>query len=417
LDSFAAWPLALVSGADGQIVGFLMPLAPVDFFSTITVDGVGLGRQANEAQQLIPAAAGRTALGYTVPKDDDVLTRLSLAAGIARAFAFLHRRQVVYGDLSGKNLLFSTSPHPRVLLIDCDSVRLSGEATLAAQMNTPFWAAPEASISSRTQTPESDVFKLSLMILRTVVPGDHKSSQTRDAGRVRGVLDPTGFELMRRGLSRDASARPTAAEWYAYLHEVLANMTSSPAIDAVTLEENHIFPGQDVRVRVAVRGAERVRLLAPGGESIDLAADEDTAQLRIWENGVVRVEATNSYGSSVAYSGRIHVLELPRIRHIPFSTPELPALQGSDFARLDHGLHAAGVHLQHHPLRKAREAMESQVPPWSSLGSVQDEAVPLLTSLVPPSSLTTVLTAPRIMSPPPILTPPPRISPARRTTP
>jgi hypothetical protein len=49
--------------------------------------------------------------------------RLALVGDLAGIFAFFDRHRIVYGDVSEKNILWTTLGSPRVYLIDCDNAR------------------------------------------------------------------------------------------------------------------------------------------------------------------------------------------------------------------------------------------------------------------------------------------------------
>ena len=57
--------------------------------------------------------------------------------------ADLHELDVVVGDLSPNNLLFSTTSRPRCYFIDCDAMRVGGRSILP-QIETQDWQAPSA---------------------------------------------------------------------------------------------------------------------------------------------------------------------------------------------------------------------------------------------------------------------------------
>ena len=143
-------------------------------------------------------------------------------AAFAYFFAFLHKRDLVFGDVSATNTLFALDPKPRIMIIDCDAVRRVGAASVVEQLQTPDWEPPEARDYGRVlhgdipQTRETDSYKLGLFILRTLTPARGATQET-DWRRASGVLIPTGLDLLKQGLSANPSDRPPPGNGFSTL--------------------------------------------------------------------------------------------------------------------------------------------------------------------------------------------------------
>jgi hypothetical protein len=205
----------LVNGDD--LVGYLLPRIRQQFLRT--------GRRFPE-QSGAPRVAERLFLSRSLAESvglrfATLAERLTVCRQLAEAFEFLHRQEYVYGDLSGWNVLYSLRPSAAVVLLDCDSLRMTGTATSNPQMTTPGWTQAGRSSLSRY----TDQAKLSTFMLRALSPGAGAAT-ANDPSRVRGaeiVGDERGRlpEIFRR-----ANGSVTAAEWVTWLTTALERTES-----------------------------------------------------------------------------------------------------------------------------------------------------------------------------------------------
>jgi len=212
IDERTVWPAAVVEKA-GRVCGYVMQEIPAPFMQTILTTS-GSEPIPREVQHLFVADdLARKNIGE-IPKRTE---RLALARETAFIFGFLHKRELIFGDFSYKNAVYTLRPRPMVMLLDCDAVRRRGQGSAVPQLNSPGWGAPEKG----PQTIESDRYKLGLFVLRCLTPG--VNAQNRDPEKAAKVLDAEGLGLLRRALGADPEARPSGKQWVEYLDARIAS--------------------------------------------------------------------------------------------------------------------------------------------------------------------------------------------------
>src|SRR5581483_902696 len=129
-DQLTVWPLRVVVDASGVPVGVLMRLIDNLFMQDMRLPSGRRESVPREIQHLIfdPAAARRN--GVDVPGDRDRGTRFTVCERMAMAMSIMHGANLVYGDLSARNVLYRLHPKPSVLLVDCDAARVKGNAAV-----------------------------------------------------------------------------------------------------------------------------------------------------------------------------------------------------------------------------------------------------------------------------------------------
>jgi hypothetical protein len=214
LDRGTTWPLRVVEER-GAVTGVIMRLIPDEFFQELRLPSGRTARLPREAQHLFTERSRCERLGwpYAEPRQ-----RLQLCAQLSYTLAFLHRRAIVFGDVSPRNVLYRLTPVTGTMLVDCDAIRKVGTAAVVGQGNTPDWYPPEGRMAP--QSMRTDAYKLGLFILRVLSPGPG-SSVGRDPDLVGDTLDSAGLQLLRDSLAPDPSSRPDAKTWYFYLRTFL----------------------------------------------------------------------------------------------------------------------------------------------------------------------------------------------------
>jgi hypothetical protein len=254
LDQRAIWPLTVATAPDGQAAGIVIREIPREFFH---------GSRALEFQHLLNADDDARRAGFPVV---DRPTRLLLLSRFAESMKLLHEIDIVFGDVSSKNVAFSLGAKPRIMLVDTDSARRKGtRGAFGAQPHTPMWEPPEALTAKRQldyykrlgtgstgelsklghtwqrQTVETDVYKFGLMVVRVLDYGRQRT-QNRRPEKARRVLQSrvsgAAARLLDWTLGDDPKERPTMDDWY----QTLRGRTVSPKP-----------PGQATRSVPAVR--------------------------------------------------------------------------------------------------------------------------------------------------------------------
>jgi len=209
LDDFAAWPIATVIDK-GVITGILMPLISTPFTFALKLHGGATEQQLCTLQYAFIDPDRASTLGaptFGTP------ARIHLEAKFATAFAFLHERGIVFGDISANNALFHIDGDDcRVMLVDCDAVRIAGNAPVVTQLNSPDWDPPPTQGQLAVdQTKRTDVYKFGLLVLRLLSAG-HGASTLRTPPDQLDGLNPAGMDLLCRSLDSNQEG-PEMKEW------------------------------------------------------------------------------------------------------------------------------------------------------------------------------------------------------------
>lgn len=212
------WPRRVVTDDESGAAGVVLPLLDDSFFFELRKPSGAVEKRSAEGQYL--QMSRQFCAGANVPFPD-LDQRLALCRSLIYAIGLLHRAGVVYGDLSARNFLYTLSPRPRVVLVDCDATRLESErAALGNQPHSPHWQPPEALAAAKrgdkngfnVQNKQTDRFKLGLAILRILSPG--ALSHNRDPSVVRGALPPHLYRLLELSLAVDPAQRPEPKTWW-----------------------------------------------------------------------------------------------------------------------------------------------------------------------------------------------------------
>jgi hypothetical protein len=211
LDSRLAWPIAL-GRHDARLTGFLMRRVPTAFFIEIAGSS-----KAQSLQYLLNAQSYQRAIGLHV----DDAQRLELLKDLAVLIARLHLLDVVVGDLSPKNVLFTLLGRPRCLLIDCDSMRYRGQSVVE-QVDTTGWELPDG---EEKATPFSDALKFGRLAVR-LFNGDQDSLDAKPLV----AISPALADLARQSQLPAPGSRPTVDDWVEPLEHALDRMLDEPPV-------------------------------------------------------------------------------------------------------------------------------------------------------------------------------------------
>lgn len=198
LREVAAWPLAPVVDG-GQCVGFLMRSAPSRFSATLRERACLL-----ELQYLLyPIKPMWRELNLP-----DLEQRRELAKCYARYFQVLHRYDVIVGDVSMRNFLWTLSGSPGIFALDCDSYRINGHHPALPQPHTQDWSDPTTAAGRATL--DSDRYKLALLIIRLLLGRAYLTPHAvlHDAS-LRAGLDDVLLGLVKRAAAPQGRPHPT----------------------------------------------------------------------------------------------------------------------------------------------------------------------------------------------------------------
>jgi serine/threonine protein kinase len=211
-----AWPAAVVQ-RHGHTCGFLMRAVPARFrFAFRNLGGATGTQRLASMEYLLNDDAYVAGIGLTISVRD----RLALLGDLATTLSRLHGLGITVGDLSPKNLLFATAPHPECFLIDADAMRLRGD-TVLPQAETPDWQIPDG---EEKATCASDVYKLALLAVRLIA-----RDQTATDPTVLTPVSPALAALARSSLDPDPARRPTPAQWAETLAAAGTTASTVPA--------------------------------------------------------------------------------------------------------------------------------------------------------------------------------------------
>ncbi|MGW0809073.1 hypothetical protein [Nonomuraea sp. NPDC002799] len=212
-----AWPAELVE-QDGVVTGFLMRSVPYGFsFDLRTLSGSE--RKLATWEFLLNDDAYVGGIGLRISERD----RLLLLADLADTLTRLHTMDIIVGDLSPKNLLFSTEASPACFLIDCDAMRLAGAEALP-QVETPDWQIPA---DEQKGTPQSDAYKFALLVIR-VFARDQTSTHLGPLAAVSTAL----ADLATAALQRPPLERPLPGQWAVQLRQAALTAATMPTMPA-----------------------------------------------------------------------------------------------------------------------------------------------------------------------------------------
>jgi hypothetical protein len=223
LDAHCAWPLRRVR-SDAGTTGFLMSPAPDQFWADMLGE-----RHTVELQHLIHTAAAKR-LGLTVP---DRPQRLRMVQDLADLLALLDAHDIVYGDISEKNVLWTLEGAPATYLIDCDNARPAGSSHRdSAMARNDGWRDPLLGPDDQPNV-DSDRFALAVFFYRVFY--GVTVSVDQEQGRVllpdNAPHLPELERLLGAGLGL-ARPRPSAALWSAAIRSAGTTASASAGVAA-----------------------------------------------------------------------------------------------------------------------------------------------------------------------------------------
>lgn len=210
-----AWPAFRVFDG-GRCVGLLMREAPRRFAITLA------GRPRLLELQFLLYSQRPMWSELVLPTARE---RHAIARQYVRLLQTFHRNDLVAGDVSMKNLLWTLDGGPGVFAIDCDGFRVSGQRPAVRQAETSGWRDP--AIRPGTATFDSDRYKLALLVLRVLL-ADHAVTPESVAAssELRAELGSTLSGLAELAVS--PGTRPPAGRWLDALGDPKISMPRQP---------------------------------------------------------------------------------------------------------------------------------------------------------------------------------------------
>ena len=209
-ESSINWPIDIVVGPDARTKGVVLPAIPLSLFNEYgkprTLEFLIMARAAPPVAQV----------------------RVFLLLRMAEILAYVDSRQLVHGDINGKNLAWTGGPDPIMYLIDCDGI-VDQYPAPSVGVQAMGWTDPR--IVERTAKAHdhfSDWYALALAMYRglLLVPGNLTAKKNDGTwpmpSQIPSELDARLAGLLHRALDNplDAAARPRPAEWVRTLVDV-----------------------------------------------------------------------------------------------------------------------------------------------------------------------------------------------------
>lgn len=319
LDSFAAWPIEMVTDKN-QLVGCLIPRIPDRFFIN--------QRQPDGTHKPVPRTfeklIGTPHQLATLGMDLEAATwtpelRLALAAHLTFSIRFLHKYGIVYGDISLKNAVFDAQ-NPGVMLLDCDAVASVSDPT-RRQANSPAFLAPECTPLGTNrfsrgratfQDHATDVYKLAQVLLKTLVAGD-RPSQRKGLAEIRSHLSPTIYQAVSEALAVNPARRISANYLYDAIYDEINRLIQPPTIAIFKLSLATLPRGTDTELAWQVSGATDLCIQGPNGFNQPIPLQLNRWSLTPLVSGEYALVASNRFGES-RVTCNVQVFDMPDLR-------------------------------------------------------------------------------------------------------
>jgi hypothetical protein len=196
------WPIDIELDARGSVTGVLLPAIPRSLYNEYD--------KPRGLEFLILARANPPGAKH----------RVALLLRMAEILAYVNARGLVHGDVNGKNLVWSSSPHPVMYLIDCDGMVPQVPPPVTG-VQAAGWTDPRIIDKViRAQDHYSDWYALALAMYRGLLltPGmlaKTPAGEWQTPSEIPASLDSRIADLLRRALNRplDAQHRPRPDEW------------------------------------------------------------------------------------------------------------------------------------------------------------------------------------------------------------
>lgn len=212
--SRTVWPQSLVAhGAEKR--GFLMPAIEDNFYRRYGLRS-NPKRVLCDWNQLSYQDAPLPAHMISEVPRPSVEEKIMLIKDLVATVDLLHQHGIIVGDMSGKNLIWTTQPN-RVIIIDCDSFRIDGRKGVCVHKESPGWIDP--TLQGRQTCKESDIYKLGVAAFRSLW-NDPSSVVTPEVVNRSRPSDIPGDLISLIAASVGATNRPSSSDWVRRLDQL-----------------------------------------------------------------------------------------------------------------------------------------------------------------------------------------------------
>jgi len=213
LSTRTTWPHQIVTQGN-QMCGFLMPIIPSTYFRK---HGARISPKKIACEWNYLSMREKFKSNQNIHSEVPQVTAyqaLRLVEDLSKTLAVLHKYNIVVGDISGRNLLWTDIPSYQVLIIDIDSVHIEGKVGVSSPKQSPDWDDPFLGVNNNFTTIQSDLYKLSLAAYRAIWAAsvDRPDFVNRSVPPCPKDIPEAVRELVIRGLG-PSDGRPSAAEW------------------------------------------------------------------------------------------------------------------------------------------------------------------------------------------------------------
>lgn len=220
------WPQTLVIDGN-KMKGFLMPLIGQQYFKKY---GIRANPKTVACEWNYLSMREKYATNKNIYSEVPRVTPMGALAAVVdlcKTMAILHKYDIVIGDISGRNLLWTDSPTLRVMVIDCDSFHPEGKVGVSPPKQSPDWEDP--ALATPLTTMQSDIYKLGLAAYRAIwaATTDRPLAGNKPIPSVADGVPEVVRSLIERSVG--TGSRPTAQEWVDSLKQAVA-FSGRPAI-------------------------------------------------------------------------------------------------------------------------------------------------------------------------------------------